>query len=324
MTSSTASTPSQVHVRPLFDLFRPAQRRQSEAPAATHTDSVWDVLSLVCNQQLSQDALLLWRYERRRERFHLAAASPAGPWHEELALIANEQLAHLAGQRLEAVAHVHCALSDCPLEQALWGLGLHSGLTTVLIDGEEETYLATFGFRERWQLVSHHTSTVVALTSYLNQMQQIALPSPSEKRWWELLSLVPHLWRQPYRPSVTRTVYDLNEILADVAERCRPAASEDPLRLRSKIVRLAHKGADLMARLESVYWDARPVVSPEEYLSEAVLLVRAAYQICLGDWPGCMAATSDCLATEAGSPGAIRHALVDWVLDQMHAEAAAA
>jgi hypothetical protein len=330
MTNSLASAPSPVHsLRPqptasLFDLFRPAQRRQTEGLPLVPSDSAWDALSLVCNQQLSQDALLMWHYDRRHERFRLCACSPSQPWNQDLVLGTNEQLSQLASQRLEAVAHVHCALSDCPLERALWDLGLHAGLTTVMSEDEDEAYLLTFGFRERWQLVAHHTSTVVAVTAYLREVQKAVLPAPAQKRWWELVSLVPHLCRQPYRPSVMRTVYDLNEILSDVMERCRPTVAEDSVRLSAKIARLAHRGADLMARLESVYWDSRPMVSTEEYLSEAVLLVRGAYQICLGDWSGCMAAASTSPDTEASNPSALRHALVDWVLDRMNGEQAAA
>jgi hypothetical protein len=121
-----------------------------------------------------------------------------------------------------------------------------------------------------------------------------------------------------------RTLYDLNEVLSDVAERGRPAPPQDGLRRRAQIARLAHKGADLMARLESIYWDSRPVVSTEEYLSEAMLLVRGAYQLCLGDWPGCLAAVSTSPVAEANNPSAIRHALVDWILDRMNDEQAAA
>lgn len=319
MANSAVPAPAQVHARPLFDVFRPTARRLFETPAPSQHDSAWDMLSLVLNQQLSQDALLLWRYERSRERLLLLASSPSSPYQSEVTLRCDEQLALLAAGRLEALAHVHCALSDSPLEQTLWDLGLHAGLTAVLAEEEGDVYFMTFGFRERWQLVAHHTSTIVAVATYLREVQRLVMPSPLARPWWEMLSLVPHLWRQPYRPSVMRTMYDLNEMLSDVAERVGVAADPAlaPERRFPSISRLAHKGADLIARLESVYWDPRPTVATEEYLSEALLLVRGAYQLCLGDWPGCMAAGSSCPATDAGGPNAIRHALIDWVLEHL-------
>lgn len=317
MTSLVAPAPAQVHVRPLFDVSRQPVRRESELLTLTQRDVVWDVLSLICNQQLSQDALLLWRYDLRHERIHLLSSAPSTPWSAELALPASESLRQLGAQRLEAVAHVQCAVSDCPLERALGDLGLHAGLTAVLAEAPGEAHLLTFGYRERWQLISHQTSAVVALTEYLREVQRLALPSPESRKWWEIVSLIPHLWRQPYRPSVLRTIYDLNEMLSDVADRTRLEGPVDRAQIRGQITQLAHKGADLVARLENVYWDPRPLISVEEFLSEAMLLVRGAYQLCLGDWPGCMAATSACPATEGANPNLIRHELVDWVLGQM-------
>lgn len=315
MTTSVAPAPAQGHVRPLFDVSRQPARRESELLTLTQHDVVWDVLSLICNQQLSQDALLLWRYDLRRERLNLLSAAPSTPWPAELAVPVSESVAQLGAQRLEALVHVQCTVSDCPLEQALADLGLHAGLTAVLSDTPTEAYLLTFGYRERWQLVSHQTSAVVAVTEYLREVQRMALPSPERRRWWEMVSLIPHLWRQPYRPSVSRTLYDLNEMLSDVADRTRGEGSDD--RVQGRVARLAHQGADLMARLENVYWDPRPLVSVEEFLSEAVLLVRGAYQLCVGDWPGCMAAARFCPATEGSNPNVIRRELVDWVLGQM-------
>lgn len=317
MATSVATAPAQVHVRPLFDIARQPLRRETELLPLTPHDFVWDVLSVICNQQLSQDALLLWRYDLRHQRISLLSAAPSTAWSPDLVVSPSESLAQLGNQRLEAVAHVQCARSDCPLEQALGDLGLHSGLTAVLGDTPTEAYLLTFGYRERWQLVSHQTSAVVAVTEYLREVQRLALPSPEQRKWWEMVSLVPHLWRQPYRPSVLRTIYDLNEMLSDVADRARPELPVERTRLQGQIARLAHKGADLMARLENVYWDPRPLGRVEEFLSEAVLLVRGAYQLCLGDWPGCMAAAGACPSAGGANPNLIRHELVDWVLGQM-------
>lgn len=320
--TNVASAPAGVHVRPLYDLFRPTRRDSAlESPTFSTQASLWETVSLVLNQQLGHDAMLLWRHDLRRERLHLLTSAPGGPCHNDLIVQATEHLSQLANRRLEAVAHVHCALSECPAEQALWELGLHSGLTTHLAEEGDDVYLVTFGFRQRWQLVAHHAATVTAVMAYLQECQRTALPALSEKRWWELLAQVPHLWRQPYRPSVMRTIYDLNETLADVADRARPEAAVDPLRLRQRLSRLAHKAADLMARLESVYLDTRPTVSTEEYLSEALLLVRGAYQLGLGDWPGCVAAMSAPPPGDATNANAIRHHLVDWVLEQVQAEA---
>ena len=318
MAATVAPAPARAHVRPLFDVSRQSARHEAELLPLIPQEFAWDVLSVICNQQLSQDALLLWRYDLRHERVHLLAATPATPWMPEFAVSASDPLAQLGTRRLEALAHVQCALSACPLEQTLSDLGLHAGLTAVIADSPTEACLVTFGYRERWQLVSHHTSAVVAMAEYLREVQRLVLPQ--QTRWWKMVSLVPHLWRQPYRPSILRTIYDLNEMLSDMVDRTRQERPADSARVRGQVARLAHRGAGLVARLESAYRDPRALVTAEEFLSEAVLLVRGAYQLCLGDWPGCMAAAGVCPSTHEKSPNLIRHELVDWVLGQMESQ----
>ena len=302
-------------IRPLFDSFRPTHRHALPAEAllsTQHRYSLWDALALVLSQQLSQDALLLWRLDRRRETISLLACFPTYACDPESVLPASDHLAELGSGRLEVVAHVHCAHSSCPLEQTLWQLGSHSGLTVPLAEGNEGL-LMTLGFRESWQWVAHHTPAVAAFASYLRDCRSL-LPSLRDSPWWETTSEVPHLWRQPWRPSIIRSLYDLNEVLADLAECGRlvtPPAEPPPA---AQIARLAHRAGDLLARLENVYLDSRATFTVEELLSEAVLLVRGAYLLSLGSWPGCLAAASHSPQPDESSPTALRHALMDWVL----------
>jgi hypothetical protein len=321
MTNSATSAAPLVDVRPLFDLFRPAHRRPTSLEAATtsHLNSVWDTLALVLRQQLSQDALLLWQHDRRRDDLRLLTSFPSNPSQADITICATSHLAELASGRLEAVAHVHCAHSSCPTEQTLWHLGLHSGLTTSLAD-EGDSHLLTLGFRESWQLVAHHTPAAVALASYIRECRSLVAPLLKDQRWWELPSEVPHLWRQPYRPSIMRTVYDLNEIFVDLADRGRLDAPPRQSGPATQVARMAHRAGDLMARLENVYLDGRPTITTEELLSEAVLLVRGAYLLSLGCWPGCLAAASHSPQSEQGSPAAIRQSLIDWVLREIEGE----
>lgn len=318
MANHLPSVAASLPLRPLLDLARPPQRRTlafENASAALAPETVWEVLATVAHQQLRQDALLLWRPARHNAQLELLAVTPPGGLLNPLAVTATGALADLLARRLEAVAHVHCAHSNCPLEQTLWQLGLHAGLTTAL-GTPAAPLLLTVGFRERWQLVAHHTPAVVALGAYLREVAEVCLPGPAAEGWWEAAARVPGLWRQPWRPSVLRTLHDLNEVLAEAAEGESPVAD----RPEARVSRLAHKAADLMARWESVYWDSRPTIATEELLAEALMLVRGAYHLGRDDWPGCLAAM-DYVPQPAGtSPAALRHALVDWVLSQLAEE----
>lgn len=317
--ANPAIAPSGVHVRPLADPLHPVPRRETHL---TLNDAAWDVLGGVLNQQLNQDALLLWSYDRRHGRIELLASAPQGSADSGLMLAVPDQFVQLVSQSFEAIAHVQCALSECPLDKRLWQFGLHSAISTILASEPDQAWLLTCGFRQRWQLVAHHLHTLVALTTYLREWQRQALPAVDCHRWWRMPSQVPHLWRQSYRPSVIRTIHDLNAVLADLSDRCREG--EPALTVRPNIVRMAHQGAELMARLESIYWDSRPLVSTEELLSEAMLLVRGAYQLCLGEWPGCSGAVRDCPRPLQTSPNAIRQGLIDWILQEIAAEQQAA
>jgi hypothetical protein len=328
MSNSTPLGAAAFQPRALHDLDSAPQSRSASpeaSHAAEHADSVWDALALVMHQQVAQDALLLWRPDRDGEQLQLLSASPTVPMAVLPDVAAAPLLRELACGELEAVAHVHCAYSDCPLERKLWTMGMHAGVSAVLGD-PEDPLLVTVGFRERWQLVAHHTPGVVALASYLRECFRVALGSPAARAWWQLSSRVPHLWRQPWRPSIIRTVHDVTEVLIEAADHdtaCAPRAADDPA---TTVARVAHSAGELTARLENLYWDSRPSITAEELLAEALLLVRGAYQLCRGHWPGCLAATGPIPQPPGSSPAAIRHELIDWVLSRLmdHGDAAPA
>lgn len=320
MTNVASVVPSAPPTRCFPELARPAPLRVLATEPeilAERGEAVWDVLGQVFRQQLSHDALLLWQPGPQPGPWRLMALTPGGPAGNQEIVTPTPALLDLAAGQLEALAHVHCAHSVCPFEQTLWRLGLHSGITAALGD-PAAPLLLTVGFRERWQLVAHHTSAVAALAHYLRECRAAGLPLTGDARWWAAGCYVAHLWRQPCRPSVVRTVHDLNEVLLDLADQCRPAPPTADV--AALIGRLAHKAGDLMARLESVYWDSRPVVTCEEILSEALLVVRGAYQLCSGAWPGCLAAVSFAPQPAATSPAALRHEMIDWVLTQVLSE----
>ena len=318
MTNSTPLGAGVFQPRALHDLDSAPQLRSPspEAPAALgQADSVWDVLALVIHQQVAQDALLLWRPDREGEQLQLLSVSPAGPMGAGPGVPAAPLLRELACGELEAVAHVHCAYSDCPLERKLWAMGMHAGVSAVLGDPEDRL-LVTVGFRERWQLVAHHTPGIVALTAYLRECCRVAVGSPAERAWWEFPARIPHLWQQPWRPSIIRTVQDVTEVLIAAAEHDNarvPGVAGDV----ATVAQVAHRAAELTARLESLYWDSFSGTTTEELLSEALLLMRGAYQLCRGQWPGCLARTGPVPLVSGSSPAALRHELIDWVLSRL-------
>ena len=325
MTNSTPLDAGAPWPRARHDLdFAPQLRLASPeaADALGQADSVWDALALVIHKQVSQDALLLWRPARDGEQLQLLSASPAGPLSPGVAVPAPPLLRQLAWGGLEAVAHVHCAYSDCPLERKLWAMGMHAGVSAVLGDPEDRL-LVTVGFRERWQLVAHHTPGILALAAYLRECFRVALGPPAARAWWQLPSRIPHLWRQPWRPSIVRTVLDVTEVLIAAADHDNTRASRANGDDNATVARVAHCAGELTARLENLYWDSRPSITAEELLSEALLLMRGAYQLCRGHWPGCLAATEPIPQPPGSSPAVMRHELIDWVLSHLldHEEA---
>ena len=325
MTNSVPLDAGAPRPRARHDLdFAPQLRLASPeaADALGQADSVWDALALVIHKQVSQDALLLWRPARDGEQLQLLSASPAGPLNPGVAVPAPPLLRQLAWGGLEAVAHVHCAYSDCPLERKLWTMGMHAGVSTVLGDPEDRL-LVTVGFRERWQLVAHHTPGIVALTAYLRECCRVAVGSPAERAWWEFPARIPHLWQQPWRPSIIRTVHDVTEVLIAAAEHDNarvPGVAGDG----ATVAQVAHRAEELTARLESLYWDSYSGTATEELLSEALLLMRGAYQLCRGQWPGCLARTGPVPLVSGSSPAALRHELIDWVLSRLLGQEATA
>lgn len=322
MANPVVTSASAAESRALWEWYRPITRRPAAAESLTpvvQMSTSLELLALVLRQQLSQDALLLWRHERRRGCLRLLAATPLAPWQGEISIPLSEPLVDLCENRLEAVAHVHCLASADPLERLLSDLHLPSGLTSV-ITSEGDCLLMTCGYRERWQLVAPQTPAVVALSSYLRLGLAVAQGGNCETAWWQLPSHLGHIWRQPWRPSVMRSVYDLGEWLIEVAEACRPLGGDDGPQVIEQIACLARRGNDLMTRLENVYLDGRSTVTTEELLSEALLLVRAAYLLRTSTWPGCLAAMNSLPEPAEANPAALRQSLIDWLITRISEE----
>ena len=87
---------------------------------------------------------------------------------------------------------------------------------------------------------------------------------------------------------------------------------------------LAHRAADLMERLETIYGTVPTACDDVELLSQALLLTRGAFELCQGSWPGWM-------SIEGMPPGPLpqdaaerRHHLIDWLAGRLEAPIAAA
>lgn len=312
MNMNAAQSAPRAFGRPLLGPFRfaPQQGLPAAAPAPSRT--VLETLWLVLGQQLCHDALLLWRLPQGAECLELAAAAPRLP-EPGLRVPLDDALRDLMSDQLEIVAHTQCAGSPEELQRALWDQGLHAAVTASLTGDAEATYLVTCGFRQRWELVSHHAGAMSAFMTYLRACQRHGTLGRPGQCWWGLDSQVPRLWRHPHRPTVLRTVHDLTAVLTDAAEQCRPRSGMGMADL-STVRELAHEAASLMARLEAIYWDPRPVVSVDELLSECVLLVHGACRVCQTDWPGYLASAGQHPDPPGKSPGEIRHALIEWLL----------
>jgi len=281
----------------------------------------WNTLWLVMRQQILHDAMFLWRYDRRKQRLHLEAAAPP-PWEEAQLMEIEEgtHLGRLADGELHLLAHVQCLMPSSALPELLRRGGMQSALTAALVPNDSEAYLVTCGFRQPWELISHHAESFSAFVQYLRTCHAFGLPAPQPTLWCQRPTQVSRLWGQLYRPTVLRTVYDLTEILADAAEQCRQAGLSRYLE-GEQIRLLAHAGVQLMNQLEAVYVPRRVTYDMEELVAEALILVRGAYQICTGEWRGCVAQTR----REAPLPqemklGAVRHQLVDWLLNLVESE----
>jgi len=309
--------PPAVHVRPALELHQ--GRRVAIAPVQLGSPrSVWEGLWQVMHQQLSQDGLLLWEYDQEEDALHLRQAAPSSLAAPELTIRGGDQIRRLAAAELDVLPHVQCLEPNGQLEQVLADFGLYAAMTAPLSNRGDATLLVTCAFRQRWQLITHHAAAFSAFLDYLGECQRAVLPSPEQSLWWDLSSHVPSLWRQTYRPSVLRTICDLNEVLLDPAEAagmgrkgCTP---------RETALQLACAGADLMARLESVYFDTRPSCDTDELLSQALLLLRGAYRLCLGEWPGCMAVVDGRPTPDGESPHEMRRQLVEWLAGEIETE----
>jgi len=280
---------------------------------------------MVLHQQVGQDALLLWRHTVRDDQVQLIAAAPlafAGP---EVTLAADEQVRQLSAGSLDLLAHLTCSPGDGQMDRALSGLGVQAALTTVLAAAREGAILLTAGFRQRWQLTAEHAPAVTAFVEYLQACQTAALwPTAGAvagpHAWWELQSQAPALWQQTYRPSVLRTVHDLMETLSEAARALRPRFDPEGLPAPEVAHDLAHRAADLMDRLEGIYFGPNTHATFDELLSQALLLVRDAYHLCRGTWPGCLAVVRRRPAIAEGPAGDIRHQLIDWVAHHIESE----
>jgi hypothetical protein len=329
----------------------PARRRRLTQPVPSPaSQAVWDSLWLVLHQQVAQDAMLLWRHTHRDDQLQLIAGAPdAVVTAYGRRVSADDQLRQLSSGRLDLLAHLRCTTDDGEMEQVLADLGLRSAISTVLCGDEQETILMTTGFRQRWQLSAQHAPAVSAFVEYLRACQEAALgsartfASAGQPAWWDLRSQAPILWQQPYRPSVLRTVHDLMETLAEAARALRPRFDLSALRTQASAsepevaLALAHRAADLMDRLESIYLGPAQADASDrragfdELLSQALLLVRDAYHLCRGTWPGCLAVVRQ-RPTAIGEPahgrhvsaGDLRHQLIDWVAHHIEVEHAAA
>ncbi len=293
--------------------FVPGRHSQEATPSPP---LLWNTLWLVIRQQILHDVMFLWRYDRQRQRLSLEAAAPH-PWEEEQWIEIEEgtHLCRLADGELQILAHVQCMMPSCALQELLHRAGMQSALTATLVPDASEAYLVTCGFRQPWELISHHADSFSAFLQYLRTCHTLGQPAPRPTWWCHRPAQFSRLWGQLYRPTVLRTVYDLMEILADAAEQCRQAGLGCVLGAE-QIRLLAHAAVHLMNQLEAVYVPRRATWDMEELVAEALIIVRGAYQIGTGEWRGCLAQTH----REAPLPpqnmlAAVRHQLVEWLIN---------
>lgn len=310
--------PSSVHVRPALEVLHHGRKGVSQPVQLGSPRTVWEGLWRVLHQQLAHDALLLWEYEARTDQLRLRQAAPSSLAAPEMTLRGGPQIQQLVGDELDLLAHVQCLELSSPLEQVLADLGLYAAMTAPLGQVRGNTLLVTCAFRQRWQLITHHSAAFSAVLAYLRLCQRVALPVPESASWWDQDSQVPSLWRHSYRPSVLRTVCDLNEVLLDAAQAGSVGGADSTP--RDAALQLACGGVNLLASLERTYWDMRPSRDMDELLSEALLLLRGAYRLCLGDWPGCLAVVGGRPTPEGGSPDEIRRHLVQWLAREIETE----
>ncbi|MEI6503217.1 MAG: hypothetical protein WCP21_19575, partial [Armatimonadota bacterium] len=310
--------------------------RPPEPPA------VWESLSSVLHQQLTEEALLLWRYERRSGLLRLLAAAPASAAPVGLIIRAEEPLRLLADGRLELAVQPSGAGREGGLAAVLAGLGVGAAVTAVVGHEGDEANLLTVGFRQPWEL-EQHSQAVLAFAAYLRHCQQVVLPPAAECHWWAWQSRSTRLWRKDYRPSAIRTVHDLNEVLLDAA---RPeglrvgrtsksaAVGQSDLEMQPTWGRgraaeglslaTAHHAAELMEQLEGSYGTAPTACDDVELLSQALLLTRGAFELCDGGWPGWMSIEGLPPDPLPEDPAQRRHHLIDWLAGRVEAPIAAA
>jgi hypothetical protein len=270
------------------------------------------------HQQLAHDALLLWEYDAGTDELHLRQAAPASLGTPPMTIRGGEDIRQLAAGELDLLPHVQCLEPGGQLERVLADFGLYAAMTVPMSSGKQPALLVTCAFRQRWQLITHHAAAFSAFLEYLGDCQRTVLPPEEQTLWWDLDSHVPSLWRQSYRPSVLRTICDLNEVLLDPAETGDVARKgQTP---RETALRLACSGADLMAKLESIYFDPRPSCDTDELLSQALLLLRGAYRLCLGEWPGCLTVVDGKHPAEGDNQHEIRRDLVQWLAGEIETE----
>ncbi|MBU0611444.1 MAG: hypothetical protein KKI08_26425 [Armatimonadetes bacterium] len=334
MSSPAVSIPLRVRAAVEPDASPARRFRSAPAPIPGPVRAVWEALGLVVRQQVAQDALLLWRHGLRDDRLELLAATPAGVWAPatpsapETTIPADDPLRQLSSRHLDLLAHLRCTPEDGEMERVLSNLGLRSAVTTVVHGDDRETLLVTAGFRHHWRLTAPHAPAFAAFIEHLRACQQAALMPlrtvlPDLPAWWELRAQVPTLWQQPYRPSVLRTVHDLMETLAEAARALRPRHDPTALPGPEVALDLAHRTSALMDRLEQVTTGPPARTGFDELLSQALLLVRDAYHLCRGTWPGCLAVVRQRPEAIAGPAGDLRHQLIDWVAHHIEAEHAA-
>ncbi len=289
-----------------------------EADSSRDLSCIWGCLALVLRQQISQDLLLMWQCSHHLSRLSLAAASPALTPLSTERITPGRMISELACGRLEAVAHVQCREEECGVEAALYRLGALSGIT-VSLGGDESPFLLTFGFRSCWQFVSHHMSAVSACIAHIVACRDVAFKSSGARRWWEQPAVAPKLWRQPWRPSVFRTVHDLNDVLIEIADQYRPAEMPGPQECKQQVASIAHSSAQLMERLEDLYYSAQTQCLAEELLAEASMIVRSACYIVTGRWLGCFLVAPEISNRPVSRPAEMRRLYIDRIIAHVSA-----
>ncbi|MEI6501366.1 MAG: hypothetical protein WCP21_10125 [Armatimonadota bacterium] len=284
---------------------------------------IWEALAAVLGRQIAQDALLLWRYERHRGALRLLAASPKGVVAGGEIIAADEGLCRLADRRLDLLVQPSAAVGGGPIAAHLSQLDLRVAATAVAGQDGDDTYLLTAAFSQRWEAVAPHCQVVTALAAYLRHCGEVVLPSARECHWWAAQSRAVRRWRKDCRPSALRTVHDLNEVLLDARPRGGASAGL-PDAAGEAALATAHRAADLVTRLETVYGTAAGANEDTELLAQALLLTRGAFELCQSRWP----AGGDLGTPPTGllppDPAAKRHSLIDWLTGRVVATAAAA